>query len=149
MRAAFCLALAPLLLCGIGFATTIKVTSTDNTRGETFYFNADGVNESGFGGVLFLTVTSGTTSYNRDSFCVDLFTSITISVTYNTTIYYPMAISGKNLERVSWLVDNALLPTQIPSYKSAMPQADWVTTADQGAGLQFAIWDIVHDGGDG
>jgi hypothetical protein len=60
----------------------------------------------------------------------------------------PYEVSGRNLTRVSWLVDNALLPTQ-SSHLSALPSSDWVTNSAQGAGIQLAIWDIVENNGDG
>src|SRR5204862_499848 len=52
-------------------------------------------------------------------------------------------------ERVAWLVDNSLQPTEVPASPSELPSADWVTSSAKGAGLQLAIWDIVHDNGDG
>jgi hypothetical protein len=59
-------------------------------------------------------------------------------------------MGGGALDRVSWLLDNALMPGQNGgTTPSALPKADWVTTAPEGAGLQLAIWDIVQDNGDG
>jgi hypothetical protein len=79
---------------------------------------------------------------------VDLFTDINIGSTYGTTLLDPYEVSSNNLTRVSWLVDNALLPTQ-SSHLSALPSSDWVTSSAQGAGIQLAIWDIVENNGDG
>ncbi len=101
-----------------------------------------------FVGVILLTVRTNGTDYARDSLCVDLFTDIVVGSTYDTVVLHPYEVPGKNLGRVSWLVDNALLPTQNP-YPSALPPNDWVTNPVQGAAIQMAVWDIVHDGGDG
>ena len=81
---------------------------------------------------------------------MDLFTNINVNQQYDSNLLRPDAVdASKHLSRVSWLVENALLPGQDPQYGSALQQADWVFSAAQGAGIQFAIWDIVHDGGDG
>jgi hypothetical protein len=106
------------------------------------------VTDAYFAGVIFITVTSGGKTYQRDSLCVDLFTDININQQYLTTVLRPDEVPNKPLLRVSWLVDNALLPTQ-QSVHSDLPDVDWVTTSAQGAGIQLAIWDIIHDGGDG
>src|SRR5437588_8539884 len=131
-------------------ANTIIATGVDWNRGGSILIQEDGVaTQTYFAGVIYIQVSADGQQYNRDSLCVDLFTDIYISQTYDTTILHPFQVSGKNLERVSWLVDNALLPTQDPTYASALPSSDWVTNSVQGEGIQFAIWDIVHDAGDG
>ena len=138
-------------LQGLASATSIIVpTGVDWSRGESIWLKEDGKDtQAYFAGVILISLTASGHQYNRDSLCVDLFTDISVGVTYNTTIVDPMSVQGKNLTRVSWLIDNALLPTQISSYGSVLPQADWVISAAQGAGIQLAVWDIVHDGGDG
>ncbi len=102
-----------------------------------------------FAGVVLISLSENGQQYDRDTLCVDLFTDIYIGVTYNTTVTDPNSIPGENLNRVAWLLNNALMPTQGPVYSSALPSSDWVTTASQGAGIQLAIWDITTDGGDG
>ena len=94
-------------------------------------------------------MNTGGEVFNRDSLCVDLFTDIQAGVTYVTSILRPDQVTGKNMQRVSWLVDNALLPTQDNDYISLLDPANWVHNAAQGAGIQLAIWDIVHDNGNG
>jgi hypothetical protein len=79
---------------------------------------------------------------------VDLFNDIYIGLPYNTVVMEPDEVPGHNLNWASWLIDNAVLPAQ-SNFASALPQQDWVTTPAQGAGIQLAIWDIVHDDGDG
>ena len=142
------------LFCGLSSAASIVVTGVDYNRGGGVQMNADGQDiQAYFAGVIFISLTSPDgTVYNRDSVCVDLFTDIYIGSTYGSTVLTPSDVPGKNLTRVSWLLENALLPTQQavdPNNPPAIPQADWATNAAQGTGLQLAIWDIVHDGGDG
>src|SRR5205085_9732252 len=136
--------LAAVYLSGsLASANTIIATGLDATRGENIWIQEDGTATQGLAGVIFITVNVGALAYNRDSLCVDLFTPIQANVTYNTTILYPYDVYGKHLDRVSWLVDNALLPTQDNTYTSTLPSVDWVRTAAQWAGIQLAIWDIV------
>jgi len=153
MRRLTCAFLYLALLAALGpvtSAATIQVTGVDSTRGEYgVWLKADGVDwQTYFAGVLWITVTSDNSQFDRDTLCVDLFTNIYIGNTYATSLLHSFDVSGKNLERVSWLIDNALLPTQ-SSYSSDLPANYWITSPDQGAGVQFAIWDIVHDNGDG
>jgi len=139
-----------LLACGLASSSTIVATGVDWSRGESIWINADGKDTPAyFAGVIDITVNDTEGSFNRDTLCVDLFTDIYLGQQYDTTVVGPGDVAGKSLPRVSWLVDNALLPTQNSGYTSALPSADWVSTVDQGAGIQLAIWDIVHDGGDG
>jgi hypothetical protein len=138
-----------LLTCGICSADTIIVTGVDWSRGESLWMNGDGSDfQAYFAGVIEISVTDPSGTFARDSLCVDLFTDIYIDQPYYTVLRTPADFPEKNLARVSWLVDNALLPTQ-SSFTSLLPQSDWVTSVAQGAGIQLAIWDIVHDNGDG
>ena len=140
-----------MLCCGVASADAIiQAPGVDWSRGGSMVIRADNVDEQAyFAGVIFISLTSGTQVFDRDSMCVDLFTDIYIGQQYNTTLLDPSMVAGKNLMEVSWLVDNALLPTQDSTATSELDQSDWVTTSAQGMGIQFAIWDIVHDGGDG
>jgi hypothetical protein len=65
------------------------------------------------------------------AYCVDLFTSIGMS-TYNNTTGLPD--SYQNGERAAWLFEN---------------YAGLVNSNDAAAALQVALWDVVHDNGDG
>jgi len=126
-----------LLVCGVGSSATIVVTGTDTAHGQSnLWLNMDGVDgQEFFVGQLFIRVTSGASQYNRTAYCVDLFTSISLNTTYNTIVEHPADVVGRpNQGRVSWLIEN---------------YAASVTTAVQGAAFQLAIWDIVHDNGDG
>lgn len=65
------------------------------------------------------------------AYCVDLFTNIGLS-TYNSTSGDPSGYT--NGTRAAWILD---------TYKAG------VTNNEAGAALQLALWDVVHDGGDG
>jgi hypothetical protein len=137
-----------LLACS-GFAsadTIINPTAVDNSRGESIWLNENGTPTNAyFAGVIEIALTQNGVVYNRDTMCVDVFTDISLNTKYDTQVLQPTQVSGEDLQRVSWLLRNVLLPTQ-GSYSSALPNADWVTTAAQGAGLQLAIWDMTTDG---
>ena len=150
-RFAFRLLPALTLLCGAASADAIiESPGVDWSRGGAMVIRADNVDEQAyFAGVIFLQLTSGSQTFDRDSLCVDLFTDIYIGQQYNSTLLDPSMVPGKNLMQVSWLVDNALLPAQDSTFTSVLDPSDWVTSSVQGMGIQFAIWDIVHDGGDG
>jgi hypothetical protein len=145
---------ALLLAGGNAFADTYTIDpdGVDWNLGENVWINEDGSPiQTYFTGVIDIVLTDTTSNqqWNRDTLCVDLFTDIYLDQTYGTTVLQPSDISGKNLTRVSWLVDNALLPTRDSSYSSLLPSSDWATNSAQGAGIQLAIWDIVEDNGDG
>jgi hypothetical protein len=138
-----------LLAAGLASATTI-VANVDWSRGEAIWINENGQpNHTYFSGVLIINLDVNGSEYTRDTLCVDLFTNIGVGAAYNTILLRPDQVPGRNLERVSWLVDNALLPTQGTVLPTAMAPEDWVRTPAQGAGIQLAIWDIVENGGDG
>ena len=152
------------LLCGLASANSIIVVAdprTPGSLGENIWIGAYDPSTQTvkdeptfYSGVLSITLTDTDTGaqFVRDTLCVDLFTDIIVTQQYYTTVLNPYDVPGKNLPRVAWLVDNALRPTnysQAPFNFSLLPEADWVTTPAQGAGIQLAIWDIVHDGGDG
>ena len=142
---------ALLLACLPSLANSIIVpTGVDSTRGGGVWIKEDGVEVNAyFAGVIFIALTENNKVYNRDTLCVDLFTDINLGVQYQTTVLHPAEITGKDLPRVSWLVDNALLPTERAGEVSMLLESDWVRSVAQGIGIQLAVWDIVHDGGDG
>jgi hypothetical protein len=130
--------------------TIIMPIEIDYTRGGNLRFSEDGTAVNGLAGVILIQLTEDNGSvYNRDTLCVDLFTNIYLGQNYETTVLRPDEVPGKNLPRVSWLVDNALLPTQVGGIVSHLPDTAFVRTPEQGMGIQLAIWDIVHDNGDG
>jgi MYXO-CTERM domain-containing protein len=68
---------------------------------------------------------------NLVAFCVDLFTNIGFS-TYNTTPVEPPDYPGG--ARAAWIYEN---------------YAPGVNSNVTAASLQLALWDVIHDGGDG
>src|ERR1700752_2206933 len=71
-------------------------------------------------------------SINFTAYCVDLFTSIGFA-TYDTTTGLP-STWAPNGQRAAWVFD---------TYETT------VDTNEEGAALQLALWDIIHDSGDG
>ncbi len=140
-----------LLSSGLAAASTF-IVPTDLRLGETISINENGIDASALAGVIGITLQQGDDTFLRETLCVDLFTSIGLGGTYLTTVLSPSQVPippDKHLLRVSWLIDNALFPVLDPNFQSALSSTDWVQTAAQAAGIQLAIWDIVHDNGDG
>ncbi|MEO8594793.1 MAG: hypothetical protein ABI759_15855 [Candidatus Solibacter sp.] len=116
-----------LLTACPAFSNTIIVAGLDPTLGlqQSVYFDEDGISSQAYwvGGIT-ITVDG----YSRAAFCVDLFTNISFD-TYNTIMDYA---NTPNLARVSWLLQHQAPITQLG-----------------GAAFQLAVWDIIHDNGDG
>jgi hypothetical protein len=116
-----------LLIVYPAFANTIIVTGVDSALGwqQSLYINENGSNDQLYwSGAIDITIDGWT----RQVFCVDLFTDITFS-TYDSTLDFS---DTPSLKRVGWLLQNQFPVTQLA-----------------GAAFQLAIWDIVHDNGDG
>jgi hypothetical protein len=133
-----------LLLGGLASASTITPTGMDWSRASSIPILANGSVEDAWAGVIFITLESGGQWFYRDTVCIDLFTNIYLGQWYDTVVLRPDQLGDPNILRAAWLVDNAVPPVPLPF--SAVPV---VNTPEQGAGLQLAIWDIVHDSGDG
>jgi len=109
-------------------AATIQVQSVDWSRGGNVSFLENGSPVTGYAGAILGSYDGGPQS---TFLCVDLFTPIGYGL-YGSETITPRI--GRNEDRVAWLYVNEL----------------WtVTTAQLGEALQLAIWDIVHDNGDG
>jgi regulator of sigma D len=150
------------LLVALGLAsvatlpgTTLQFTGIDANRSFSTYFTIhytagqtmfDGAVASGptnrqlayAPGVMSLVVNDGSLRA-YDAFCVDLFNYISEGTTYNVNFLSTSVINGG--DRVAWLMQNVLpsinqLPNGVEKQKRA-------------AALQLAIWDIVHDNGNG
>jgi PEP-CTERM motif len=98
-------------------------------------------NVTGYAGVIQATL-DGTTVL--DVFCVDLYHDVSPGTVYTYTAYNvndPASTSfSPNIAQAAWLVVNE------------MPLVNAASASDQpvyGAALQLAIWDVIHDGGDG
>jgi len=119
-----------VLLAGSSQAATLNVLSVDTTRGRNVSLNIDGTDSTYFAGVIVGSYNGGT---SFDLFCVDLFTDISYGL-YDSYTRLPELDGYEN--RVAWLYD-------------AIYNRSTINTTALGAGLQVAIWDIIHDGGDG
>ena len=126
--------LASLTLAGAS-ATTIAYSGADPFRSFDIWINADGSNVNVVTGVAILQVDG---FYTVDAVCVDYFVAISNGI-YDVNLLGSNAISGGT--RVAWMLRNTL-----PSINT---QSDPLAKRQQAAGFQLAIWDIVHDGGDG
>ena len=143
--------LASLTLAGAG-ATTIGYSGDDPTRSYLITFSAlynPGDQVIGGGTVASPTqmdvqVNAGIANllidglFTVDAVCVDFFTLIS-NGDYNVNLLGPQAIT--NGTRVAWMLHNTLA--------SINTQSDALTKQKQAAGLQLAVWDIIHDNGDG
>jgi hypothetical protein len=83
-------------------------------------------------GVMLIQVNGGVW---QDAFCGDAFAGIANNTTYDATASDMVAMP---YTRVAWLMANAL-PAIVSGAQGGI----------QAAALQLAIWDILHDGGDG
>ena len=77
-------------------------------------------------------------------FCVDLYHDVSPGITYTCTA---CAVSGPTLSSFSTNVEQAawLYVNELPVFNAAPTSEQSV----YGAALQLAIWDVIHDGGDG
>lgn len=118
----FAIAAIAALSCA---ASTLTYTGTG--LGNAVSVLANGNSKNVFAGQLNFTVDG----QSLVGFCIDLYTILNRQ-TYNTTTGEPEGYT--NGGRAAWIVEN---------------YAGQVTTAMQAAALQLALWDVVHDGGNG
>ncbi len=118
------------------FATNIKHTGLDFTRGMTVEINADG-NVRNVGAGISVLQIDGTDLI--DALCVNLFQGITVGQTYDAASIDASAYDMDG-SSAAWLVQ-----TFLPVVNAATGLARQI----DGAALQLAIWDTIHDGGDG
>lgn len=135
---------------GVLTASASTITMDVNTldfanRAGTLSFSENGGRSevSGWAGVIQLKFDGAPSTGFYDSLCVDLFHDISVYSSYQVT---PQAVSSiVNGGRVAWLYNNWV---SLGSMQS-VAQTLGVTTNEVGMALQLAIWDIVHDNGDG
>ena len=129
-----CLILLGLLCCftNSATATTLVATGFDTARTTDVWIWANGTEEIIGTGPMNIIVDG---IWNRVAFCADLFTDIYFGNNNTSNLVGVNTIT--NGGRAAWLIDN-YLPTGLESNAKTL-----------GAAMQFAIWDILHDGGDG
>lgn len=108
-------------------ASTLSVTGVDYSLGQVVDLSANGQSKMTFAGIIFAEYENTPLA----TFCVDLYVAIGIETFQVISNPVDQVVNGR---RAAWLIQNFL------------PQ---VMNADQAAGLQVAIWDVVHDGGNG
>lgn len=119
-----------LLAASMGSASAASITVTGIGYGRTdvpMYLNGSTTSSTHY--AVEILVNVGSTPYI--AYCVDLFTSIGFG-TYDSTI--GSATTYINGQRLAWVYST---------------YAAGVVNNDQGAAVQLALWDIVHDNGDG
>ena len=128
MKRTYTLFVAGLMYASGIHAATITSVSADATRGGNIALSWQGKTTIDYAGFIDVVMDG---IYNRYTFCADITTPIS-NTTYTTIFQSPSTIA--NGLRAAWLVEN---------------YAQTTTTVVGGQALQFAIWDIIHDGGDG
>lgn len=126
--------LAGLAVCTtIASAATITVTGVDATRGQSIFVLADGQVVETYAGAIVIALDGGST---MPVMCVDLFTHININDSFGVNYVLPADLDP-DISR--GLRAAYLYVTQFGNVSSSIA----------GAAMQLAIWDIIHDGGDG
>lgn len=114
-------------------------------RAGTLRFSEDGgVTEiAAWAGVLQVNFDSQPANGYFDTLCVDLFHNISLHRAYTVTQQSVDTIA--NGGRVSWLYTNQVGLGSM----QAVAQSLTMSTNEVGMALQLAMWDIIHDNGDG
>ena len=118
------------------FATSIQHTGVDAARGMTVEITTDGTVRNVNAGVGVLRI-DGTTLL--DALCANLFQGITIGETYNAA----------SIDASAYDLDGSSAAWLIRAFLPVVNAATGLTKQIDGAALQLAIWDTIHDGGDG
>lgn len=116
------------LLADTGTAATLAILGADTARGGTINITQNGVATNVYAGVILGRYNGGPTIA---FYCADLFTPIGVD-TYNSRTVFPRA--ARHEDRAAWLYAN---------------RAAAVNSVTLGEAMQMAIWDIIHDNGDG
>ncbi len=144
------LLIASTVLLGAMTASASSITMDVDTldfanRAGKLYFSENGGQSEigGWAGVIQVRFDSQPSSGFYDSLCVDLFHNISVYSTYQVT---PQSLDTiNNGGRVAWLYSNWVGLGATRNLASSLG----ISGNEAGMGLQLAVWDIVHDGGDG
>ena len=111
-------------------ATNISLTGFDLDRAMGLAFNLDGEEHVAGAGIMLLSVDGADPV---QSLCANLFEGLSFYETYAANSVTALSYDEHG-GAAGWLLQ-AYLPT--------------IQTGVEGAALQLAVWDVIHDGGDG
>jgi PEP-CTERM motif len=129
-RIAVWAALVASMMTAPASATTLNLIQANTNRGEFLSISFSGVERTSFAGAVSFSINGSSTLF--DMFCVDLTTHAYLNSPYEAIALPPTTID--NGLRAAWLFETYNASAQ---------------TVVSGAALQLALWDIVHDGGNG
>jgi hypothetical protein len=133
-----------LALCDVASASTATVTVTATSFGQSIYLLKDGTATQAFAGGIVISVNSASTS----TLCADLFTNIALNDNYQANLLQAQYLNPSQTARGYRAA--YLFLTQYGQLTSTVTAGNSTITLNQAmAALQLAVWDIVHDGGDG
>lgn len=130
--------LTTLSLPGSLEAAQIVHTGLDWSRAMSIEIEKDGSIRQASAGVGQLIVDGGVSLL--DAFCVNLFQGISLNQTYEAVTVTAAGFDAADGAEAAWLM-RTFLP--------AVNAASGLARQQAGAALQLAIWDMIHDGGDG
>lgn len=111
--------------------TTIQHTGLDWDRAMTIEIKADGTTRNAHAGVGVLLVNG---AEYVDALCVNLFQTIYLNNIYTAESIAPATYDADGGNAAAYLAEHNLSPS---------------LSQTGGAALQLAVWDLIHDGGDG
>jgi hypothetical protein len=135
--------LAAFSLCGTASAATATVTVLSTSLGQNIYFLKDGAVSQSFAGGIVINVNGAQTS----TLCADAFTNIALNDNFQVNLLQAQALDAN--DPVRGLRAAHLFMTQYGRITSVVNSNNSLTLNQAMAALQLAIWDIVHDGGNG
>ena len=113
-------------------ATVMVANGLDPARSTDIYIWTNGIEQLAASGVMSITVDN---TWNRFAFCADAFTDIFFGNN-----------NSSGLVGVDQIANGAWAAYLIGNY---MPIGTEPNAAVLGSAMQLALWDIIHDGGDG
>lgn len=144
------LLVASTVLLGAVIAPAATITMDVDTldfanRAGTLHFSENGGTSeiAGWTGVIQVRFDGQPSSGFYDTLCVDLFHNISVNTTYQVTAQGLTTIA--NGGRVAWLYSNWISLGSMQGLANSLG----ISSNEAGMGLQLAVWDIIHDGGDG
>jgi hypothetical protein len=122
--------------CSSLFASTIQHTGLDSARSMTIEIRADGSVRNVKAGIGQLLVDG---SELIDVLCVNLFQGITVNQTY----------AAVSIDAEDYDFDGSAAAWLMETFLPVVNASTGLLQKIQGAALQLAVWDTIHDGGNG